>query len=308
LPRDQSKVRSGKVLLGERSDKYRIPFATFAKSVAEILDQEVIEGLQSGIFEGEILSTKAKLHASRTRFEPSDHLLGLCLNLSAWYRTIGKPYVEEAEEAKQEKRYQELGARSMKAIENILRNPRFSHFIDAIKAFQIGTTGRGHANVPPAIVLTKQPEPSISPDGTGEGNGKGGSRSSRPSENPDHIPATVLGPRGKTRTQVRGNSLGIQFSYDLMDRGTVLWELDAETGILHFNVRHPFWVMCDERDKVLMQLQEFIAVMALTLYSLPEQLRVAQREIFDRAIEAQAFLIAQGEVQAGKKPLRLLKK
>jgi hypothetical protein len=80
-----------------------------------------------------------------------------------------------------------------------------------------------------------------------------------------------------------------------MEGSSRLWELDALNGILHFNIRHPLWVQCDTQDaagaRKVCQLQEFIAIQALTLHSAPPDSLPIMGRTFDEMSEAFAFLI-----------------
>jgi hypothetical protein len=66
----------------------------------------------------------------------------------------------------------------------------------------------------------------------------------------------------------------LRFSYEML-MSSRLWEFDAETGVLTFNVRHPTWVRLDEtdgkrtarNDRQIMHLQEWLTLKLLLILS-----------------------------------------
>ena len=94
-----------------------------------------------------------------------------------------------------------------------------------------------------------------------------------------------MGPRGKRRTLVKRDSMGLQFSHGEMLESNKLWDLDTRLGILHFNTRHPTWVLCDRSDRKIRQLQETIAIQALTVEMMPEDWQETARLMADVVID-----------------------
>jgi len=287
-----TKGQNGKVIVGEADNDYRFNFNLFARSVENLLPDEIVSALQSGIFEGEILGEKTRLHATRKSFEKDDALVGFCTAIEVWFKKHGAKHLEDVKEASRDQRYQDLGLQSLRELEKMLQSPAFTGLLSVLDGFRIGSVGLGHAPRPNEAgsqsekSLTTQAGTSKVPTGTNKPN----ERSDAPETKPDHHPYTVAGPRGKQRTLVKRDSVGLQFSYIAMDGSDELWELDSCQGILHFNVNHPIWVSCDVSDRKIRQLQETVAVYALTLKAMPDEYETMLRLAFDEAMRPLAHL------------------
>ncbi|MCX6746264.1 MAG: ATP-binding protein, partial [Candidatus Parcubacteria bacterium] len=145
LARQTVKGKQGKVVVGEMSNDFRLSFKKFLKTPEGFLNNRIIEALCSGIFEGEILSEKARIDSTRKFFKENDALVGLCISIEEWYEKIGKAHFQTAKEEKQNDRYQRLGLRSMGVIESILNQPQFDILKDILQKFKVGSIGPGHA-------------------------------------------------------------------------------------------------------------------------------------------------------------------
>jgi hypothetical protein len=272
------------VQVGELDNDYRFPFNSFARS-SVLLADEVVQGLQSGIFEGEILGEKVSLHSTRRSFDKNDAVIGFCEATEEWFAKHGAKHLEEVKEQTRDKRYQDLGLESLREIEAMLINPSFQYVRDVLENFQLGSVGERHAFKAEAVgaqdetsVPTNSPEPPVPSN-----DDKKGSASRNPSK-PEGEPYTSAGPRGKRRALVSGGNLGLQFSYIAMDGSDKLYELDVRQGILHFNVNHPTWVTCDVSDRKVKQLQITVAINALLAEAIPEEYREWVRLAFDEAL------------------------
>jgi hypothetical protein len=281
------KGRHGKVLMGVIGDDFRIEFRHFANAVMrrDLLGKETLAALQSGLFEGEILCEKVTLHQNRSAFVDNEALLDLCIAIEEWTEQYGQKYMAEIKEDQQAERLQELGLRSMHVLENMLNDPALAHLLTVIKSFKFGTIGIGHTEPPKSkvkgftgLTLSTDGKPGFSRDQTGENK----DHKVPKKEHKEHTPLVVGGPRGQPRKIVRSSSLGLQFMHDAMEGSRDLWKLDTEQGVLIFNIRHPLWLMCDVKDSTLMRLQECVAIQALTLHGLPEEMRSAQRQAYDQ--------------------------
>lgn len=80
----------------------------------------------------------------------------------------------------------------------------------------------------------------------------------------------------------------------MMEGSDDLWQFDSQQGVLTFNIRHPTWVACAERDLTVMQLQEYVAIQALTLYSVPTDWFEIVKVSFGELISPFAFLLKSG--------------
>jgi hypothetical protein len=304
--------RRGKILLGVMGDEFRISLNNFLNRGRQYLAEEVMQALRSGIFEGEILCQRVELSPERKSFVGNDAFMGLCVCIEMWFRQVGIKHLEEAQEARREERYQRLGIRSMKVVEGMLLDERFQHLRRAIlDKFQKGTIGIGHSNVPPSSVLkTPQKETSLT---TGAANPheqrEGGDEGERTRNPPDkskehtkHLPTSVQGPRGTHRKVVRSNSLGLQFSYEILPGTSTLWILDEKEGVLRFNIRHSIWERLERGDTPLMRLQELCAIKALTLLTVPDDWRQSVQLTMDELSEGEAYWLEHGDDLASRGP------
>lgn len=307
----------GQVLIGEAGNDFLFPFTEFVRTTAaDFLQAEVVDALKSGIFEGEILTEKAKLLPDRKSFEKNDALVGLCIAIEQWYAEVGSAHYTEARSARRDERYQLLGVRSLRVVQNLLLLPEFKELAKVVANFKQGTFGLGHSSVDTDHVgfqegtslsthktgMKQDPEAEVTPkwkqvDDTGEGH--------KPIQS--HHPFSVLGPKGKTRVVVKNDSIGLQFCYD-METSSRLWELDTSTGILYFNKRHPVWVWTDENggDSALMRLQEYITIQALLMETVPEEQKEAREWVelvMNDELSAMVKLLVMGDKLAGRRTI-----
>lgn len=287
-----TKGQHGKVIVGESDNDYRLSFNMFARSAERLLPEEVSAALRSGVFEGEILCEKVELSSTRTSFEKNDAFVGMCLALETWFKKHGAKYLDDNNEERRDQRYQQLGLQSLSQIENMLKEPIFSDLLSVLEGFALGNVGVGHT--PPEKVVGKQSEATLSTRGLEakkvDVDGGTRNRNEATTAQPKHHPFTSAGPRGQQRALVRRDSVGLQFSYITMDGSDRLWELDCRQGVLHFNVSHPIWVSCDGTDRKVRQLQETVAINALILQAMPEELQANMRFAFDEALPLMVYL------------------
>jgi len=293
--------RKGRVLIGEANDDFRIDFKTFAAGAQSWLSNEAVEILNSGIFEGEILSSKAKLHASRRSFDTDIALVGLCSAVDEWYKHHGRALHKKISNDRRDERHQQLALRSLKVLEALFRNPESEFLRDLFKRARVGSVGPGHAEVPDRKVIGPEDAKSLAVQGQHkDGKGQGKASGSPEKENPDHHPVTVTGPSGKQRTAVRSNSLGLRIAHDQIKGFDQLWTFDPATGTLFFNTLHPAWARCEGRDGDLMRLQETVAIQALVLQVMPEEMKVSAELYQQQLVWPTVFLIKEGDKLAGR--------
>lgn len=288
LARKTTKGYLGKVLIGEEDNDYRFPWSSFVHTQHN-LSSEVVEAFSSGIFEGEIVSSNCTLHANRKNFERNDAFIGFCITLEQWFNDFGKEHVAKIKEATEEERYQELGLKSLSVLEEMLKDPRFRDLRDVIHGFKRGTIGAGQTEPDDDGILGTQQEPSLTTDSDKEKDGGGSGK--QPKRNPENEPFTVTGPRGQRRSIVDNGSLGLQFSHVAMEGSDRLYELDARHGVLHFNIRHPLWVSCEDNDRQVMQLQEYIALTALTHLAMPTEWKEVSEMVLSQTHAPFVYLV-----------------
>lgn len=278
---------NGKVGVGEADNDFSFGFNLFARSATGIVSEAAAAALLSGIFEGTIRSERVKLHSTRTSFEKDAAFVGFCTAIDEWYARHGAKHIEKEKEAGRDERYQKLGKESLQEIEAMLKDPAFSDILKVLDFFKVGSVGKGHAPRPDSAIVGAQEHPSITtqdPPPSEGGEGEGGSGGDPRADRPSHHPFTAMGPRGKPRTLVKRDSIGLQFSYIAMDGSDRLWELDAKCGILHFNINHETWVACDGSDRKIRQLQETVAVYALMIQAMPDETAEILRFAFDESL------------------------
>ncbi len=298
IARRTAKGRKGRVSFGDTRSDFRIEGKkALWDSLAPLIYDHIIKALKSGVFEGEIVSQKVRIHPSRNKLVENDALLDICLCIEEWWEEIGQYIIQEVQVESKESRYQELGLRSLKVIEQILK---LENWNDILELFKRGTTGRGHTDLPDH---GEQEHKSQAVAGAGDkGKSKGDLPRDRgkPSEEiPGHHPGTVQGPKGRRRKIVARSSTGLQFCY--AEIGSDPFELDSTTGILTFNTSHRYWFDCEEKDRALMRYQEQVAMIALSLlrfeslggYSTAKAAMMAQLELI-------VFQIMHGDVLSGR--------
>lgn len=267
--------RKGKVLVGIKGNDYRIGITDFVESSRALLHPETIDILCSGTFEGCVISEGCELHPGRRSFIENEGLLEFCIHLDRWAQEIGTDLVLNLGDRLREERYQALGIKSMRLIEDMLKLPKFEPLMNVVKMFKVGTIGTGHFEM--GRVGKQQEQSAITtmgglskPNRAERRRKKFGKPILLPkTDHPGHTPFTVGGPEGKRRRFVRGHSTGLQFSYEEMPGRNDLWDLDVKYGVLRFNTRHPLWEQAEKKDSVLIRFQEHIAIRALTVETIP---------------------------------------
>lgn len=305
------KGRKGIVHVGLVDNDFRMSWSTFAKTVdSEWLKADIVQALGSGTLEGEILATKPELHINRKAFEVNDALLGFLAAIETWYVDVGHKFLERVDTESRDARYQELGRRSMQVLEGLIGEMCFEPLRTLIRGFRVGTIGIGHSPVGKKLILGEQEVTAIATTGKHEGStgttcgGPGGSSSSggtaKPKEHEGHMPFTVVGPAGEKRRLVRGDSVGLQFSYEEMPGSDKVAELDVKSGTLRFNIRHPAWVVVEDNDKSLMRFQEYVAVHVLMSHTLPDDWRATSEKAFGEMVQPYATVLLEGDALAGR--------
>lgn len=287
----------GKVVVGEAGNDYRFSFNIFAKGATDFLSADVIDLFKSGVFEGEILTSNAKLHENRKTFVRNDAYVGFCAAIEEWFLEHGKKHMKEVKEQRQGERIQNLSLKSLKNVEALLISDTFAHLRkETIGSFKHGSVGEGHAAPDDSKVVGTHENPSLSTTaaGTSHGtNGGGGHSNAEPDEEkPAHAPFTVAGPKGQHRTAVKGGSRGLQFDHVAMRADGPPWVLEPKNGTIFFNVEHPEWIAASAAgDRELMQLQEVGAIMALVHHTMPDEYKKVAELAYGDAISPLSFLI-----------------
>ncbi len=288
LARKMSKKgRNGKVFIGVLHDMFRMNFGS--EAVCHLLSPEAVEVISSGIFEGTMRAEKVKLVKERTHFEKNETLEDFCKYIELWVKDYGKQYVKEIKDESKNELWQLTGVRSLKTIEDLLQLPEYKDLKDVFGLFKIGTVGHSHSGFAKGKKLTDLKELSTLYDDNGE-NGEPSSGSDKTpnkgeSKSLNKESNKAQGPQGTKRKIVTKQGIGLELRYEEMSGKSVLWEFDLQTGSITFNVRHPLWERAERKERVLIRLQEYIIVAALTIETRPRDLRSAHQEFAQQQLE-----------------------
>lgn len=255
-------VRRGIVLIRRSDDNYPIPwrdFYTQAMGSRKLpLVKDAFDVLGSGYFEGVIHAENIELAPERTSFVRGPVLNALYVAIYGWYLAFGKELYESEHEARQERRYQDLGAQSLRRVLDLLEDST----VFATLARHL------HGVLPEAAKASAQPRPS-----------DGRPRPADPRQRPEgekqprkRVVADPPQPKERDPRLTAPGSLSLRFAYEVLPQSNRLWEF-GEDGVLVFNVRHPIWVKLDEsngkhtarNDRMIMHLQEWLTLKVLML-------------------------------------------
>lgn len=291
-------LRKPKILIGEMGDKFRIRHDQFIMSTRGILDEVVARAFLSGTFEGEILTSTVKLNADRKGFERNDGLVDFCLHLKFWYEEVAKPILAEIEDKTRDSRHAEVGITVLDWVAALLKQPEWSKFYEQ---FRMGSIGNGHIPVRTRGKTEREISiegGSLRPRSWGNMNGvgpdgEGDQEKEIPGkERREHHPGTVEDERGKVRSVVRNNSIGLTFGHSNMLGDKRVYVFDEERGRLMFNTSHPLFVRCDEAGPMkLARYEQFIVMFVIVLQGQSSDIRHVQAKGFNDLLEMEVFRI-----------------
>jgi len=227
----------------------------------ELMSEEVLKALKSGVLEGHIKFDKpVTLEPSRMFFETSDALVNAVTHVRSWYDKIGKKHVAAANPDDNARRAECADLANM-LIENALKKiDVLVSYGKAFSKFGFGSVSeKDHVKLPgkqDGIIPAKRTSP---PKGSGKPR-SGSSRGTRGSgkEKKGDTPFTSMGgPGGQNRRAVKGHSKGPTIKHKLLASG-LPWELDMTFGILTVNTGDATFVAL-ESTKWTRQSQAAIA-------------------------------------------------
>ncbi|RJQ37498.1 hypothetical protein C4552_00460 [Candidatus Parcubacteria bacterium] len=301
IARRTDKGRKGRVGIGEMANDFRMHFGVFAYAAKAWLEDEVVAALSSGIFEGEILTEKARLHASRKKFEEDQALVGLCGSINHWFDQVGKKIYDEAKEIRREEVLQECGERTMSVMRSMLSAPEFQWIREGV----LGSVRYGTVTADHIPVKLRDHGELVGVRVTGGGPAEGGEHggNGKPSsELSGDTPFYVTGPRGTQRKLVRDNSIGLGLSHNELTDPNKFWEFDERSGIITLNIGHPIWAQVEKSGRIAtMRFQELLIVSVLVLQTMPPNMRDQQRLALDAIVKPFAYTLTEGDVVAGRK-------
>lgn len=289
--------RRGEVSVSEMGVIYPITWKDFlnqARGGGWTTMSDVFDVLGSGYFEGSIRASGISLAPERTRFEYNDAIVALYATLDRWYSEIGKTHFEAEKDLLRDERYHKIGLAVMQSIREMLRLPEFEGLTQGIQShLNIGHIGEGHGDVKKRVGDDRQPSTRVGQGGAGRargaGNGQGGERSPDGKNRDGDMPFGVVG-KGKRRTEVKDDSLGLWIEVTDFEYSTRLWEFDHKRGVLSFNSSNVLWAELDgeyskrrtsKNDRMLEHLQKWIILKVLVLLTLPEEEFEIARELVD---------------------------
>ncbi len=282
------KGRGKGLSVGLKGDPFRIGFSDFYKSHHELISEETHSILTCGLFEGYITSEFCRLDPGRKGFFENDALLEFCEHLEEWSKHTGNKYVEEMSDVSEKKKLQLIGSRTLKGLEELLKNPEFKDLMEIIRSFKKGTIGNHHTDMPNTVLGTQDEKSKRwvkeeTKEDTTHSSGKQAKdlETSYPKEE-DH-PFTTMGPEGTRRTVVKGHSTGLQIQYIVAPGKNYFWQFHTISGILEFNVAHPLWQKAEmAKGKTVILLQQHVALNALRIETFPD--KTIARDFVDASI------------------------
>jgi len=285
--------RKGEIVVGIEGNDFRIPMHLFLKSVPEI-GSEVASVLNSGVFEGKILSNSCTLHPNRKEFIEDESLMNFLIHIESWVRNHGQKYLLAVKEESRDVWLQAVGSLAMDQLEKRLKN-QFPRLLEVAKSFRLGTVGPGHYGYKEADreqlfssakTRGKNKKSSVLPKDDSD---------RQPTPHPGHIPFTVEG-KGPKRRLVKGHSSGIQFIFEEMPGNDHHWEFDSSSGVLSFNTRSNIWAKVESSERNLILYQQYCAIKALELQLCPTPSRPQVFEFLQQELRTAVVLLTTTQV------------
>ncbi len=294
--------RVGRVSVSEMGSDFRLPFREFTESARAYLETETIQGLCSGVFEGEIVCSRIELATDRKRFLANDALAGLCEEIDRWYIDVGVEKYQEACDQKREHRLQDSARRSLTVLNRLLQSALCLHFKSVVDALPYGSVGGEH--VIEGSGGRQEDSPSLSIRGGKKHAASGGDAHGNGAEQLEaHYTHRAYGTRGQRRYLVRGGCPGL--AYLFAERaGSMVWEFDAKTGVLMVNITHPLFTECEAAGIVAQErFQEHLMIQALTIEHLKQRDEILvehYRKALDQELPGFVFCLLNGDAIAGR--------
>lgn len=291
----------GEVSVGTFSSPFRVAFKSFADSaVRELLDSEVIKALNSGIFEGEILSNALTLHPDRTHYVDDDGLVEVCIALEKWFENVGSLYYKEALSREDSERFERAAEKALDALSKLFEDPNMKVFADLVNSFPTNPNGIGASHAGDG---EKEVPAGEQPSGTAKSSGSGGKKSgsksgtSKPSSGNARGEGTkkrLPDPTGESKTTIKNQEFGLRLGETQYLPGP--WQLDLGQGVLWINTKHDLYLRCaDSRnpDRTIRLYQQQVVIQALSLHCATAEVQAQSTEVLDIALQAYVALLIQ---------------
>jgi len=287
--------RKGEISVGIKNDLFRIGMKDFVKSISQYVSQDTLMVLNSGTFEGFIISDACVLHPNRKEFMDDDRLMNMVISIEEWVKNHARPILISMKDSQRDEWLQVVGSVAMSKIETRLKNAASPRLLELIRGFKKGFV-IAHSKAEEQNYNSKD---KASPSKYKKGKGQTGST---PKDHSDAIKMTVAGPRGQRRSVVKGASTGLQFVYEELPGSYNHWEFDSETGILAFNTRSGWWEAVERtNERNVIMYQERVAMAALRMCCMPETSHKAVFDFLQDWIEEEVSFILEPSVARGRK-------
>ena len=289
----------------------------FLKQCQGTLDKPIRDALRSGVFEGEVWVSGAKMAADREKFVYDDAFFDLMVDVATWWEEVGHGQWLEIKDETDSTRWTELGLRSMRTVESFLRGQ--DHLRALLRELiEIGTVGEGHTEPSDDDVVGEDPKKSkrSKRGGTGksregadsDGGGSGGSKDGP--EEVDDVPTSVTDGegknrnRGRARRRVKGNSTGIQLDHAELQWTTDLVEVDWSVLMISINIRSTVFVECDQKDRWLQHLQEWVMIEVIHMLPHSQERRDWMLDELNSRAAAYAQMLIMGDERRRRREKR----
>ena len=200
--------------------------------------------------------------------------------IEKWCKEHGKKHYDEIREQREDERMQKAGLESMRNVAVLLK--QFAPYFEF--AIKKGTVGDEHAEPAATKLAGKQKEKSKSVEGEAQtlsGTGHTGSDTRGGEASGAHRPFTVTGPKGKRRTVVRDDSLGLQLSHMAMEDTDEPWVFEPDIGRVTINTLHPDWEKCEGDERKWKQYQEVVLLTVGLRQTHPADIPILDRQAYE---------------------------
>lgn len=209
-----------------------------------------IKALGSGYFEGKVSAQHVTLDEHRDKFVNDDPFEGLCQAIATWYEVAGQHHYSEERQAREDKRYAELGEQTLSELLALITD-------DVELSLQFQDLGD--------VLSTSHP-------------GQAASQANKKLKGEQEPKKTTRSQRHRVEAKPRQNKSAstsqpfFSFAYLALD-SLKLWEYDHGTAQLTFNIKHPLWEKLDatngvhtpQNDRHIKHLQRWLAIELMVL-------------------------------------------
>ncbi|OHA39935.1 MAG: hypothetical protein A3G59_01230 [Candidatus Taylorbacteria bacterium RIFCSPLOWO2_12_FULL_47_20] len=260
----------GRVSFGETGNDFRIKAGEFGSQAKEIgiLDTEIAEAIEGGVFEGDIVAERINLHSNRKSFVANDALVGFCIAIEEWYKKHGRGVVEENKSQNRDLFHQKAGILAMAQVEELMEKSG-ENFKDVFEKFKLKTVRQGDKTAP---AVAEDDDSSLSTAGNplvpkepGEGGGGGSTDDPKVKKGP-HSP-TVAGPLGRPRKKViKGGKTGLSIKCEPLTSTIEVYRFDTKSGRMAINSSNQKFGLCEKGGIIcLVRYIETVMIQALLL-------------------------------------------